>query len=234
MKLMTEAFKALTSLAFPNLCRGCYQELLHQENLICLTCSHRLPKTHFQHYAMNDIAKKLYGRFYFNRACSTFYFSKISPIQELLHHVKYRNDQELGIELGRRMAMELEDSKWLQHIDAIIPIPLSERRLNERGYNQSELLAKGIYEVCGLGVDSSSVKRKKNTLSQTKKNIQQRLENMKEAFEVIDGQALKGKHVLIVDDVLTTGATIESCAREILKWPGTEVSVLTLAYAIDY
>lgn len=234
MNFFSEAVQALSSLAFPNMCRGCYNELLGKEELVCLHCWNTIPRTKFQHYAMNDVARKLYGRIYFNRACAAYYFSKVSSIQELLHHVKYRNDVALGLELGRRMALELEESKWLQHMDCIIPIPLSERKKKERGYNQSELLARGISEVCGIAVETNSVIRKRNTSTQTKMNVTQRLENMKDAFELNLKTTLEGKHVLLLDDVLTTGATIESCAREILKVPGTEISILTLAYAIDY
>jgi ComF family protein len=232
-KTLHEALQGFVSLLYPNSCSGCYEELVGNEKHICTSCLEAFPKTHFHEYGMNEVAKKLYGRMLFQRASALFYFNKNSVLQEVLHAVKYRQDKELGIHLGRLMARQLVKTKWLDQLDALIPIPLSEKKLKQRGYNQSDLLAQGIQEELGLVIWNRAVERSRHTETQTHKSIQQRHENVQDAFQVTKESTLANKHVLLIDDVLTTGATIISCAREILRAPGAEVSVLTLAYAID-
>lgn len=234
MKLILESAEALFSLFYPNLCKSCYSELYHSEEVICLRCWQELIPTEFHTYAMNDVARKLWGRFYFNRAAAGFYFHKVSGIQQMLHEVKYRQNEVLGIELGKRLAQSCMSNQWLEHIDCIIPVPLSAKKKKQRGYNQSEVLARGIQEVIPIPIDTQSLIRKRETETQTKKNIEDRRRNVQEAFALTDHIGLQHKHVLLVDDVLTTGATIVSCATELLKSEGTAVSVLTLAYALEY
>lgn len=233
LKTLAQGLDALYSLVYPNLCASCMEELTGNEELICIVCWQEVIPTRFHTYSMNDVARKLYGRFYFNRAAAGYYFHKVSGLQTMLHAVKYREQAALGIELGKRLARTCMSNQWLDQLDYIVPIPLSDKKFRERGFNQAELLAKGIQQIVPIPLDTQSLIRNRNTETQTKKNIAQRQKNVANAFEVVQPQTFRNKHVLLLDDVLTTGATIASCAKEILKIPGAEVSVLTLAYAVE-
>lgn len=234
MKTILNGAEALYTLFYPKLCYACYDELVGNEEQICLRCWQKVIPTQFHTYAMNDVARKLFGRFYFNRAAAGFYFHKVSGMQRMLHELKYRGNRDIGIELGKRLAKNCMSNQWLDHIDCLIPVPLSDKKIRKRGYNQSEVLAEGIQAIIPIGINKHSLVRTTDTESQTKKNIEQRRINMQQAFELKEETSLRNKHVLLVDDVLTTGATIEACARELLRVKGIEISILTLAYAIEY
>jgi ComF family protein len=162
-----------------------------------------------------------------------YYFNKDARIQDVLHALKYRKNTEIGLMLGRKFAEEIKMCTWIADIDCLIPIPLSQKKTQKRGYNQSEYIAKGMGEILNLGVITTAVERVKHTETQTSKTRSERLDNMKAAFEVKDPSLLNQKHVLLIDDVITTGATLESCAEAILKQGNTKLSIATLAYAID-
>lgn len=172
-----------------------------------------------------------WGKFPLERATSFFYYRKGSDFRRILHLLKYGGQKEIGAIMGRYMAAELIESGFFQGIDVIIPIPLHETKQRIRGYNQSEWIARGIAAVTGIPVDTEAVVRRKYTETQTRKSIFERWENVEGIFELHHAESLIGKHVLIVDDVLTTGATTVACASRIMEVEGIRISVLTLAVA---
>ena len=233
MMPLSRIFGDVLKLFYPTSCEACGDELLGNENWLCISCWIAMPKTNFHLQHPNPVEQRFFGRIPIQHASSMYYFNKDTRIQEVLHALKYKNKKEIGIELGRRFGHELLDCEWIREIDVVIPIPLSKQKLKSRGYNQSECIAKGLSEILQIPIDTDSVLRRKNTKSQTSMSVAQRIENVKDAFDVPISASLLGKHVLLVDDVLTTGSTLESCAREILKAPDTKISLLTLAYAIE-
>jgi len=233
MMSLSRIFRDVLNLLYPTSCEGCGDELLGNEKWLCVSCWIAMPKTNFHLQSPNPVEQRFVGRIPIQHASSMYYFNKDTRIQEVLHALKYKNKKDIGIELGRRFGYELLACDWINEIDVIIPVPLSKQKLKLRGYNQSECIANGINEVLQIPIDTDAVLRRKNTSSQTSMTIAQRIENVKDAFEVANASSLIGKHILLVDDVLTTGSTLESCVREIVKVPDAKVSLLTLAYAIE-
>lgn len=225
--------KQLFHLFYPNVCEACGEELVGNENIICIACWKDLPETMFHLQVNNPLEQKFFGRIPLEYGSSMYYFNKDSRIQDVLHALKYRNNIDVGIELGRRFGRVIESCTWLKDIDVIIPIPLSNQKMKARGYNQSEYIALGLSEILNIPLNTTSVIRTKHTETQTRKSRAERLENMHSAFEIQNEKDLEGKHVLLVDDVITTGATLESCALRILKEKNTKISIVTLAFAIE-
>lgn len=188
--------------------------------------------TSYHHHPDNDTALRLAGRFPFTNATSFAYFSGEGLLQHLMHGLKYKNKKETGIYLGKMFGRELQQTVWAKDLNAIIPVPLHAKKQAARGYNQSIYITQGISDVLKIPVLDKTIHRTRHTESQTHKNRAERIANMQNAFIVKDNKTLSGKHILLVDDVLTTGATIESAALEILKVPGTKVSVATVGIAV--
>ncbi len=219
-------------LFFPNLCHGCGQELLGNEKTICATCLAFIPKTKFHLLINNPFEQKMAGRIRIENATAMYYFNKGGAIQNLLHALKYKGKKEVGLLLGKQFGRQIEDVRWIADIDQIIPVPLSKQKHKQRGFNQSECIAIGIADMLHKPMDNTTLVRIKNTTSQTRKTRSERMSNVAEAF-VINGQPINGKHILLVDDVVTTGATLEACAHTILQAPDTKVSLACLAYAAE-
>lgn len=233
MTLLRECFTPIYHLFFPNNCNACGQELVSNEKTICTTCFSFMPKTKFHLIINNPMEQKFFGRCTIEYATAMYYFNKDGCLQTLLHALKYRQKSEIGILLGNQFAREIEDVSWLKDIDVIMPIPLSTKKLKARGYNQSECITKSMSTHLNILHDSTSLIRTKHTESQTSKTRTERLSNVANAFAVHNAKAIVGKHILLVDDVITTGATIEECTHTLLRVPGTKVSVATLAYATE-
>ncbi len=233
MQLLQDYLKPVYHLFFPNICNGCGNELLSNEKTICVTCLSFIPKTGFHLIINNPMQEKFFGRIKIENATSMYYFNKGGTIQHLLHELKYKQKQEIGLLLGAQFARQIEDLKWLQDIDLIIPIPLSRKKLRIRGFNQSECIAKSMADHLNKTMDSTSVIRNRHTESQTNKSRIERHANVKDAFIVAHPEAIRHKHILLLDDVITTGATLEACAEAILKVQGTKASIVTLAYAME-
>ena len=151
-------------------------------------------------------------------------------MQNLLHQLKYKGKKEIGLYFGRRMGEAFAASERHKEIDALVPLPLFFKRERKRGYNQAAVICEGISEVTGLPVLNNVITRLKNTATQTHRNRAERWENIEGKFELINKEEIEGKHVLLVDDVLTTGATLEACGSELLKASGLKLSIATLAY----
>jgi ComF family protein len=216
---------------YPRICPGCKIALVKGENCICSKCLFQLPRTNFLADKENVVAKIFWGRIYIENAASFLYFQKGGRLQEILHHLKYRKLGQIGVELGQLFGKELIQSHFAE-ANVIVPVPLHPSRLRKRGYNQSEKIGQGISETMGIPMITNAIKRVQKNESQTHKSRYDRWENVEQIFKISDTFTLTGKHVLLVDDVITTGATIEACAHEILKTPNCKVSIVTIAYAM--
>jgi ComF family protein len=222
---------ALLLLLFPNLCALCGRPLIGREQAVCRICVERLPRTFFHRLPANAVERVFWGRVKIERASALLFYRKGEHAQQILHGIKYKGNRELGNEMGRLLGLDLLSSEWIGQVDVIVPVPLHKRKERMRGYNQSDLICRGLSSVCQVPVSVGNLIRIRETATQTRKGRFERYMNMEGVFFVAEPDKLVGKHVLLVDDVLTTGSTIEACANAILKVSGTRVSVATLAYA---
>jgi ComF family protein len=195
-------------------------------------CINRLPVTGFHHHAGNSIEKIFWGRMPVTDAASYLYFSKDSLLQHIVHELKYKGNKELGLFMGRKMGEVLLQTHRFQNIDALVPLPLFAARERKRGYNQALILCMGIAEVLSLPVLDKAIRRHTLSETQTNKNRIDRWLNMQGKFELLHPDAIAGKHILLVDDVITTGATLEACGQELLTTPATRLSIMTMAYTV--
>jgi ComF family protein len=221
----------LIHLFYPHNCLGCGSDIIEKENFLCLECIDNLPHTAFALHGNNPVEKIFWGRIPVAAAMSQFYFSKDSIIQNLIHEFKYKGNRKVGLYLGNLMGKSLVNSNRFSNISALVPLPLFSQKEFKRGYNQSSILCAGINEIMNIPLVTKNVTRIVPTETQTKKGRIQRWENVEKSFSVLDPGALKGKHILLVDDVITTGATLEACGAEILKAEDTTLSIATLAIA---
>jgi ComF family protein len=205
---------------------------MRNENLICTECYVVIPRTNYHLEENNPVAQLFWGRCLIERAAAFSYYNKGSRIQNLIHNLKYKGIKEIGYELGRIYGLSLKSSGFTTDVDLIIPVPLHPAKKHIRGFNQSEIISMGIADVTGLPVELKSLCRKTMSATQTKRSRYERWTNVEGIFQVIDSQTIKGRHVLLVDDVITTGSTIESCTNELLRISGVKVSVAALAFAV--
>ncbi len=220
-------------LFYPRLCEGCSQALLVQEQILCVGCTAELPLTNYHHIPENETANRFAGRLKFEYASSLAYFTAEGLLQHLLHQLKYHDKQEVGVYLGQQLGLGLRETDWIKTIDVIIPVPLHPKKEAMRGYNQSNSIAEGLSDILNKPVNKTGLYRLRHTESQTKKSRTERIDNMQEVFGVRNATTLEHKHVLIVDDVLTTGATLEACALVLQTIPGIKVSFGTIGIAMD-
>lgn len=219
------------SLIYPRRCEACGNLLFKHEMYLCNFCLLNLPKSDFHKYPGNPLEHAFSGRVPFNFAMSLYVFEKSGKVQKLLHHIKYEGQKELAAFLGKYYAAELQRDLKNTFFDAVVPVPLHKKKLRQRGFNQSEWFAKGIAEALGAALDTTSLVRTAETATQTNKKKYQRWENVEGIFEVSDPSRLKGKHILLVDDVITTGATIEAACSALSGIGGLEISIAAIAFA---
>lgn len=224
-------FKSLVNLLFPRVCAACGNILLEGEDCVCTTCRFLLPKTGYENNPDNPLAQMFYGQIPFNAVTAEFFFSKTGKVQHLIHGLKYHHCRENGIFLGQEIGKSLLKSPDYQGIDFIIPIPLHPKKEKLRGYNQSHVISEGIHEIMNVPIAEKSLVRSVFTDTQTKKSREERYQNVKDIFELKKTEQLQGKHVLLVDDVLTTGATLMSAGKALLHAEGIKISVATVACA---
>ena len=222
----------LLDLISPRLCVVCGQRLTVSEEIICSMCNLHLPRTGFQKDPYeNEMAKLFWHQIPIERATALFYYEAHSETANILYELKYKNHPEIGEVMGRLMARELQTSGFFDGIDGIVPIPLARKRQRQRGYNQSLEIARGVSEITGLPIYDKVARRNAFEGSQTSKGRWERNENVEGVFEVKDDSAIQGKHLLIIDDVVTTGATVIACAKELCKGGHVKVSVISLGFA---
>ncbi|SNC76773.1 comF family protein [Hymenobacter gelipurpurascens] len=221
------------SLVFPRVCLACEDPLARGENHICTSCRAQLPYTDYHKLppAENPLARRFWGRLPIKHALSYVRFLRRGRVQHLLHQLKYQGQQDVGRVLGRWFGQELTEAGFQAEFDLIVPVPLHARKLAQRGYNQADSFAEGLSTGLGLPWHASALRRTAHTTSQTRKNRLQRWQNVASVFEVADVAAVQGQRVLLVDDVLTTGATLEACAAVLLAAGASEVSIATIATA---
>ncbi len=232
MQLKSLTTSPVFHLLFPHICVGCGSDFVDKDAFLCLECINDLPHTNFARHANNPAEVMFWGRVPIVAVMCELYFSKVSMMQNLIHEFKYKGNQDLGIFLGNLIGKSLINSNRFKDINLLIPIPLFMEKEKRRGYNQAKILCDGISQVTKLPIiTKDNVVRIVNTQTQTKKKRLQRWKNVDKTFRVLKPKELEGKHVLLVDDVITTGATLEACASEIIKIKDTKVSIATLALA---
>lgn len=231
MKYLPDLWDDFVSLLFPRICYGCGNQLLRNETVICTDCYVLIPRTNYHLVAENPVAELFWGRCRMEKAAAFSFYARGSRIRKLIHSMKYKGIKEIGYELGKIYGRSLKLSGFTEGIDLLIPVPLHPLKKRLRGFNQSEIISEGLSEATGLPVDASSFIRVSPTETQTKRTRYDRWVNVEGIFRVVDANKLKRKHILLVDDVITTGSTIESCACEILKVEGTATSVVALAFS---
>lgn len=212
---------------------GCTTALLAQEKVLCIACATHIGLTQHYHIKDNETALRFVGRVRFEYACSFAYFTKNSLLQILMHELKYKGNQEVGTYLGKQFALAIQKTPWIQTIDVIVPVPLYSKKQATRGFNQSACIGAAMANYLAKPMRVGVLLRNRPTASQTQKSRQERIMNMQDAFTIVDPLALEGKHVLLVDDVLTTGATIESCILALQSIKGIRVSIATIGIAVD-
>ncbi|MCU0441334.1 MAG: ComF family protein [Bacteroidia bacterium] len=219
----------LLHLFFPRICVGCNGHLLQNEQHLCTNCMYHLPYTDYHIHAQNELDKTFWGRLPLIHAFAMVYFTKGGTMQHVLHEIKYRNNRELAWFMGNLYGNMLSQSGF--NCDGIMAVPLHPKKLALRGYNQSEWIVKGMSEAMQKPNWSSWIARVKATETQTRKGRFARWQNVETVFEVTDATLLNGKHVLLIDDVITTGATLEACGKSIIQYPTTQLSIGALAFA---
>ncbi|GAB1452588.1 ComF family protein [Draconibacterium sp.] len=231
METLKTGFNNLLEFIYPTLCITCENRLISQEKYLCMDCWLDLPISNFHRQPGNKVEQLFWGRVHIENATAFFIFKKGSNYQHLIHFIKYKGMKELGFETGRRFGISLVESPGFSAVDYIVPVPLHPKKQKLRGYNQSEWIAKGISESMKKPVSIDNLKRNLHTSTQTRKNRFERWENVENIFEVTRPNEFEGKHVLLIDDVVTTGSTLESCAFQLLQIENVKVSIATLAFA---
>ncbi|SHM41543.1 ComF family protein [Chitinophaga sp. CF418] len=227
---MKNLLASLLDLLYPHTCDGCGIDLTHTEKVLCLRCQRRLPLTGYQHLPDNPVEKIFWGRVNIRHAMAAYYYRKSSLLQQLIYQFKYNQREDIATHLGQQMGNILLQSRWLYEINSIIPVPIHPTKLQQRGYNQAILLANGIATVTGKPVMEEILFRNNYSPSQTNKGRLLRWQNVSGVFSIRPGNYLKDQHILLIDDVLTTGATLEACSN-LLVGAGAVVSICTLAFA---
>ena len=218
-------------LFYPHTCSGCGSDLLNDKQLLCLQCINHLPHTNFAQHANNPIEKIFWGRIPLVAAHSEFYFAKETLIQRLIHQLKYKGNQDIGYFLGELMAKSLLNSNRFKNIDYLVPLPLYPEKERKRGFNQAAVICNGISASMHIPVMAGNVIRQRYTETQTKKHRRERWENVADSFLVKDPTILCNKNLLLVDDVITTGATLEACGHSIAQTANVQLSLATLSMA---
>jgi ComF family protein len=220
------------SLVFPRICAGCGNSLWKNEAVLCRLCAYHLPKTGFHQDPDNPVARLFWGRAGIDAAAAYLYFNKGSKVQRMVHQLKYRGRKDIGIWLGEQYGRELQREGAFPGAALIVPVPLHRKKYMQRGYNQSEQFAIGLSSSLGIPVNRHLLVRTKTSSTQTRKSRYARYRNVKELFAVVSPQAWSHLHLLLVDDVVTTGATLEACVIALKEIPGVRISIACIATAM--
>jgi len=231
MKVQSGYLADFVSLLFPELCAACRESLVANEHLICMDCTYNLPFTNFHLQPENIVARQFWGKIQLEGAYALYYFTKGGKIQNLMHQFKYKGIKQIGNLLGNIAGGQLIKNDVFNTVDLIVPVPLHKKRMQQRGYNQSTCFAEGLAQKLNATVDDNNLVRVTATETQTHKSRFARFENMQEVFTIKDPERLANKHILLVDDIITTGSTLEACGAELLKIEGLKLSVAAIAYA---
>lgn len=221
----------LLNLFFPKSCAGCYAILLGDEKVICTLCRHEIPLTNHHLLRENEVMQKFYGRIPLEFGAALFYFHKKGIVQEMIHHLKYKGHEEISGLIGNWYGVALKEVELLKEVDFIIPVPLHKKRWKERGYNQVEGFGKALSVILEIPYEDLLLYRKLHTKTQTKKDLLGRAEVIATVFEATFSEEHYNKHFLLIDDVITTGSTLEACSKALFKIPGAKISIVCMAMA---
>ncbi|TAG30694.1 MAG: ComF family protein [Sphingobacteriia bacterium] len=224
--------RAFQQLFFPHICMGCGADYIQPHSFLCAQCNSALPETNFFTAAQNPVEKIFYGRLLLQAAGAAFYFHKTSLLQYLLIQLKYKSNPDVGRYLGRQVGLRLKDAKRFDDVDLVIPLPLHPKKEFQRGYNQASLIGEGIAAVWSKKLITQAVIRLVNTKTQTQENRISRWQNIEGVFFITQPHLLANQHILLIDDIVTTGASLEACGEAILKIPGVKLSIATVAYTV--
>lgn len=228
---LREMCEGFLHLLFPEICVACGQDLPVTGSCFCLKCQLALAPSDMYMQRDNEFTDRFWGRLPLEGGAALYHFTRKSPVQRALHQLKYHNKPDIGIKIGRAFGIKLRNSEIFRSVDGIIPVPLHPRKERIRGYNQSAMFAQGIAEMLEVPVWNTALVRNKFTSSQTRKKRIERFQNVDQVFAVPKPALLEGRHLLLVDDVLTTGATLEICGLALLEVPGAKLSMATIAIA---
>jgi len=229
---LTETFQNFLHLFFPHVCEGCGTDILNSDTLLCAACHEKLPGTNFLEHNNNLVEQKFYGQLKVEAAGAAYYFTKEGMLQHLIKQLKYYGNKEIGFYLGRQLGNLLAQTDRFNDVDVIVPLPLNPRKQKKRGYNQAAVIAEGINSIWQKPVNTKAVERKIFTETQTHKDRISRWQSMRDVFAVTNANALLNKNILLIDDIITTGATLEACGEKILEVPGTKLFIATVAFTI--
>ncbi len=218
-------------LFFPQLCLICNQSLFKHEDFLCNNCLKDLPRSYFHFIKNNPVDQIFWGRVNVIKATSFLIYNKDNKAKDVLHAIKYKGKKDLASKIGVIFCNELTKVNYFEDVDVVVPVPLHPRKKQKRGYNQSECLAEGMAQSLGVVVKNDILLKVVDNSTQTKKNRFERWQNVEDAYMITDSSSIAGKSILLVDDVVTTGATLEACAKVLLKIPGVKVNIATIAYA---
>lgn len=216
-------------LLYPRVCNACGNDLTAQEDTLCIHCEYELPQTGFHLMADNPVVKRFWGRVAVQQGTALYVFEKGGKVQHLIHQMKFSGKKEVGLFLGRKLGRLLAESPLYQDIDLVVPVPLHKKRLRVRGYNQCDLFAQGIAEAMNIPWQPDALVRNHFSASQTKKGRIARWENVQALFSINPKIDISGKNILLVDDVITTGATMDACCQALLQAQDVRVSVASIA-----
>ncbi len=220
------------SLFYPRLCNGCKKALIQDEECLCSFCRYELPQTNFHKERENPMSQVFWGRVDIETATALFYFQKGGKVQNIVHQFKYKGKTEVGIYLGKILGRQLKSHPVWEPIDVIVPVPLHEKKQYKRGFNQSEVFGRGISTLFNRPVETNNLQRITRTDTQTRKGRFKRWENVETVFQVKKPDSFRGRNILLIDDVVTTGSTLEACARKLKDIKGVRVWVATIAITV--
>jgi ComF family protein len=229
MKILSTFTTDFLSLFYPRLCHACQKALVGSEECLCSFCHFHLPQTHLHKERENSVTRILWGRVDVETATSLFYFQKGGKVQKLIHQFKYKGKRDIGLYLGKLLGHQLRESPLWEPVDVIVPVPMHPRKQYRRGFNQSEIFARGIGETLNRPLLRNKLVKVDKTDTQTRKTRFRRWENVEGVFQVNDPEAFRGKNILLVDDVITTGSTLEACASKLKEIKGTRLWIATIA-----
>ena len=230
---MKDLFKDIFSVFFPKYCLGCNTIINHFEDFLCIECSNELKETNYHLLEKNPLHQKFFGKISLSCATALLYFQKQGVTQHLIHHLKYHKQENIGQWLGKWLGNRLQQSSYFQHIDTIIPVPIHQKKLKIRGYNQVELFAREIAQsLSATYIDDVLIKTHSNT-AQAKKHWFERQKDSQNLFAIQNIEKIAGKNILLIDDVITTGATIEVCTNVLLQAEETTIGIACMAYVAN-
>lgn len=223
-------FKDVFKLFYPDFCLNCKADLFFNERILCSSCRHDLPLLQLSDFKKNEVTSVFYGRIRIEKAVSFLYFRKEGVTKKLIHHLKYKNNQRVGVFLGDWFGTVLKNSNQFNDANFIVPVPLHSSKFKKRGYNQVTTFSESLSRILKVPIEINNLERILAEKTQTNKKRFDRFSNINTKFNLIDTSLFENKHILLVDDVITTGATLEACCKELKRTKDITISIVTIAF----